>query len=45
MANVNERIRMNFGEEYGMTIYSEKGEGCRVEIRLPILEIENEEVY
>jgi len=45
MANVNERIRMNFGEEYGMAIYSEKGEGCRVEIRLPVLEMGNGKEY
>ena len=35
LANVNERIRMNFGAEYGMTIDSEKGKGTRVRIILP----------
>lgn len=35
LANVNERIRMNFGAEYGMTIDSEKGKGTRVKIILP----------
>lgn len=35
LANVNERIRMNFGMEYGMTIDSEKGKGTIVRILLP----------
>lgn len=35
LANVNERIRMNYGAEYGMEIYSEKGRGTRVEIVIP----------
>lgn len=35
LANVNERIRMNFGTEYGMTIESEKGKGTKVSIVIP----------
>lgn len=35
LANVNERIRMNFGPEYGMRIDSAKGKGTRVEIVIP----------
>ena len=35
LANVNERIRMNFGTEYGMSIDSVKGMGTRVEIVIP----------
>ena len=35
LANVNERIRMNFGTEYGMQIDSVKGKGTRVEIVIP----------
>lgn len=35
LANVNERIRMNFGAQYGMTIDSEPGKGTRVEIVIP----------
>lgn len=35
LANVNERIRMNFGMEYGMTIESEKGAGTKVSIVIP----------
>lgn len=35
LANVNERIRMNFGMEYGMTIDSVLGEGTTVRIVIP----------
>lgn len=37
LANVNERIRMNFGTEYGMQIDSARGEGTRVEIVIPAI--------
>lgn len=40
LANVNERIRMYFGKEYGMTINSEKGKGTTVEIRIPAIKEE-----
>jgi len=36
--NVNERIRLNFGEEYGINIESTYGEGTVVRIQLPCLE-------
>lgn len=39
LANVNERIRMNFGMEYGMTIESEKGTGTKVSIIIPAVEL------
>lgn len=35
LANVNERIRMNFGMEYGMQIDSKKNEGTIVHILIP----------
>lgn len=35
LANVNERIRMYFGEQYGVSIVSQKGKGTIVEIRIP----------
>lgn len=42
LANVNERIRMYFGVEYGLTIDSAKGEGTKVTIVIPaILEEQN----
>lgn len=34
-AAVHERIKLYFGKEYGIRIYSEYGEGTRVEIRFP----------
>ena len=37
--NVNERIRMNFGMEYGMTIESEKGVGTKVSIVIPAVKL------
>ncbi len=43
LANVNERIRMYFGAEYGMTIQSKKGKGTLVEISIPAIRIENDE--
>lgn len=36
--NVNERIRLNFGEEYGITIESIYGEKTVVRIKLPCME-------
>ena len=35
LANVNERIRMYYGAEYGMKIRSTPGEGTTVEIVIP----------
>ncbi len=40
LANVNERIRMNFGMEYGITIQSAKGEGTTVQVIIPALRME-----
>ena len=39
LANVNERIRMNYGPEYGVTIDSRQGEGTWVQITIPAQEI------
>jgi len=36
--NVNERIRLNFGEEYGIDIQSTYGEGTIVHVLLPCME-------
>ena len=35
MANVNERIRMNFGPEYGLSLDSAPGNGTIVTVRIP----------
>lgn len=36
--NVNERIRLYFGEEYGLSIWSEPDEGTVIKIRMPAKE-------
>lgn len=41
--NVNERIQLTFGKEYGLSYYSKPDQGTRVEIRLPALEERKEE--
>ncbi|MDE6846279.1 MAG: histidine kinase [Lachnospiraceae bacterium] len=43
LANVNERIRMNFGDGYGMTIESTPGKGTCVEIVIPAVSYEQTE--
>lgn len=40
LANVNERIRMNYGAEYGVTVNSKQGEGTWVQIVIPAQSIE-----
>ena len=35
--NVHSRIRLMFGEEYGLSIYSEPDEGTKVVIRIPAI--------
>ena len=35
LANVNERIQMNYGTEYGVTINSKQGEGTWVQVVIP----------
>ncbi|NRF92440.1 hypothetical protein HQN89_15640 [Paenibacillus frigoriresistens] len=37
--NVNERIKLHFGEEYGITIKSEVGVGTSVSLIMPLVEI------
>ncbi len=39
LKNVNERIQIYFGEEYGLTIFSEPDEGTTVRIHLPRVDI------
>lgn len=38
VANVNDRIRLLYGDEYGVTITSRIGEGTRIRITLPLNE-------
>lgn len=37
VANVNNRIKINFGKRYGIDIYSETGQGTTITLRLPLL--------
>ena len=37
ICNVNQRIKLRFGNEYGVTISSVENEGTRVEIRMPFV--------
>ena len=43
MANVNERIKMNFGDRYGISIESELGKGTTVSVVLPAILFNHEE--
>lgn len=43
--NVHQRIRLTFGKEYGLTIWSEPDEGTRVTIRLPALDEESARAF
>ena len=43
--NVHQRIRLTFGPEYGLTIFSEPDEGTLVRIRLPALIWEEADRY
>jgi two-component system sensor histidine kinase YesM len=37
IANVDERIKINYGNEYGLKVESRPGTGTKVFIRLPYL--------
>ena len=37
LVNVNNRIHLLFGEEYGMHVYSIQGKGTDVEVTLPVV--------
>lgn len=40
--NVNNRIKLLFGEEYGIYIYSQQGAGTDVEITLPVKQVQEQ---
>lgn len=42
LANVNERLRMNYGPEYGITIQSQKNKGTIVNIVIPAIPVKQE---
>jgi len=39
LKNVNQRIRLNFGEAYGLTVESSPGKGTTVILRMPIVKV------
>jgi two-component system sensor histidine kinase YesM len=41
ISNVNERIKLNYGEEFGLMIESEVGKGTSVILMMPLLGMEN----
>ena len=42
MRNVHQRLRLTYGEGYGVTIFSEPDEGTLVRLRLPARRAEEE---
>ena len=42
LRNISERIRLTYGDGYGLTIYSKKNWGCMVKIKIKIEEESNE---
>jgi len=43
LKNINDRIQLMYGKEYGLRLYSEEGIGTRVEVYIPALTDENGE--
>ncbi len=44
LANVNKRIKLNYGNRYGLDIQSKKGEGTDIIIKIPARPMENERI-
>lgn len=44
LANVNKRIKLNYGSIYGLDIQSKKGEGTDITIKIPARLVENERI-
>jgi len=38
MLNVQQRLKLNYGQEYGLSVYSKPGEGATVVICIPLIE-------
>ncbi|MBO5093876.1 MAG: sensor histidine kinase [Lachnospiraceae bacterium] len=43
--NINARMKMLYGEEYGVCVESAPGEGCRVILRIPRLKVDEVEAW
>ncbi len=44
LANVNKRIKLNYGNMFGLDIQSKKGEGTDITIKIPARLVENERI-
>jgi Predicted signal transduction protein with a C-terminal ATPase domain len=44
LANVNKRIKLNYGNQYGLEIRSKKGEGTDIIIKIPARLVESEQI-
>lgn len=44
LANVNKRIKLNYGNQYGLEIQSKKGEGTDIMVQIPARVLENERI-
>lgn len=42
--NINRRIKLNYGEAYGLQVFSTLGKGTKVCVTLPVLEVISEEL-
>ncbi len=40
LANVNKRIKLNYGDMYGLDIQSKKGEGTTITVKIPVRSVE-----
>ena len=45
LRNVHRRLRLYFGESYGLTVHSEPDEGTMVELRMPALDRQQAQQY
>ncbi len=43
--NINRRIKLNYGEEYGLILQSTPGEGTMVRVTFPIIRVEEQEDF
>jgi len=44
LANVNKRIKLKYGNRYGLDIQSKKGEGTDIMVKIPAILVENERI-
>ena len=42
LKNVNDRLKLLYGEKYGVLVFSKVGDGTRVEMRIPMAGVASE---